>query len=48
MTTEAVVKVYYNCGCAFKTTDLVEAVTHASETGHQLSVIGTIKPNKGA
>ena len=44
---EVQVRINYNCGCGFKTNELTEAANHCLQTGHQLSVLGTIKSNKG-
>jgi hypothetical protein len=39
----AITQLSFNCGCGFKTTSTEEAENHAVETGHQLSVLGTVE-----
>jgi len=37
------VVMHYNCGCGFKVTDLAAGANHVRETGHQVSIVGTIR-----
>ncbi|KKL46440.1 hypothetical protein LCGC14_2345590 [marine sediment metagenome] len=42
----ATVKVVYNCGCGFKTENGGEAVLHADADKHQMTIAGSVKPEK--
>jgi hypothetical protein len=37
-------KVSYNCGCKFQTGKYAEAAAHVEQTGHTMTVLGTILP----
>lgn len=41
----ATVNIKVPCGCGYTATNLEEAVRHADETGHTLTVLGTVKSN---
>lgn len=36
------IRISYNCGCGFKSTNLAEAVLHSDKLGHSLDVVGKI------
>lgn len=38
------VKIHINCGCGYKTDSLEEAVKHAEEKKHCLTVLGEVRP----
>ena len=42
----ATVKVKYNCGCRYSTTDVEEAVQHSNQQGHTLTAVGTIEKDE--
>jgi hypothetical protein len=37
----------FNCGCAFKTRNIVEADKHVWETKHTMTVLGLVTPRNG-
>ena len=38
----AKVSISYNCGCGFRTENVVEAILHSDKLKHTLAVVGTI------
>ena len=40
----AKVDIRHACGCGYTTSNLEEAVKHANERKHTLTVLGTIRP----
>ncbi len=40
------IKVSYNCGCGFRTENVVEAVLHSDDSIHSLDVVGRITRDK--
>ena len=36
------VKVQYDCGCGFRTSELLEAVKHSGQLGHTMSIRGSV------
>ena len=44
----ALSKVFFNCGCGFKTDNPVLALAHVDETGHLMEAVGTIVPAKNS
>ncbi len=34
----------YNCGCGYHTTSLEAAEGHSDKTGHNMTVLGTVRP----
>ena len=41
----AEIKVQYNCGCGFVTTEESKAVDHVDKTEHTISILGIITSN---
>lgn len=39
-------KIEFKCGCGFNTMRRDEAIKHVADTGHTLSVHGSIKPER--
>lgn len=44
--TNVKVSLKVSCGCGFKTEKLEEAVKHSEESRHQLTIGGSVLPNK--
>lgn len=38
------VKIACNCGCGYKANTLEEAVQHCQATGHNMGILGTVRP----
>lgn len=44
--TMAIVNVNYGCGCGFRSKTTEEAISHADNSKHELTVSGSIKPSE--
>ena len=40
------IRISYNCGCGFSSTNLAEAVLHSDRLNHTLDVVGRITKEK--
>jgi hypothetical protein len=42
----SIVNINYACGCRFQCKTVEEAIFHADLSGHEINVLGTVKPSE--